>query len=284
MLKKSNLNQKLRHEIDHNLLDQHPHDRPSRTMIKKYHIKTEHVGNHVVYTWSYQEKCDDCGIFYLHGGAYVHGLSKMHFRLFQSLIHQTGATMVVPDYPLVPHASVEDIYPFLKESYRVSMHPFKHVVIMGDSAGGGLALGLAQQLKRDGIDHVQVMLLSPWLDVSMDNITIDAIQPLDPILNRETLRIVGNMYARGRNLKDPLLSPLYGNLKGIEAISVWIGTRDILYADAIALAEKAKEESVVIDMNVYEDMLHTWMFFGLKESRKAINEMATTIKKIKNNR
>ncbi len=284
ILRKSRLNQKLREEIDQNTLDQHPRDVPSQALIKKYHIKTEYVTKHIVYTWSIQEKPGKIGIFYLHGGAYVHGLSKMHFRLFQSLIKQTGCTLIVPDYPLVPHASADEIYSFLIECYDNYMDQFEHVIIMGDSAGGGLALGLAQQLNQDGYRNHHLMLLSPWLDVTMENKEIDLIQPLDPILNRETLKIVGKMYARERHLKDSMISPLYGSLKGIDSISVWIGTKDILYADALALEALGKKESVSIDMRIYHDMLHTWMFFGLKESSQAIKEMAEHIQQIQQNR
>lgn len=282
ILKKSNLNQKLGQEIDQNTLDMHPKDQPSRAMIKKYHIKTESITNHLVYTWSYQKNPNRLGVFYLHGGAYVHGLTKMHFRLFQSLINQTECTLVVPDYPLVPHASADDIYAFLRESYDVYMDSFDHVIIMGDSAGGGLALGLAQQLIKDGYDNLHLMLLSPWLDVSMDNPQIDAIQALDPILNKETLKIVGKMYAGERQLDDPMISPLYGSLKGIESIALWIGTQDILYADALSLEALGHQEHVEIDMKVYPEMLHTWMLFGIKESKDAIKEMANHIHEIRN--
>lgn len=273
----SNLNQRLKRELEQNTLDKHPKAVPSRHMIKEYHIKTQTIDNHIVYTLSSSVSKTKIGIFYIHGGAYVHGLSFMHFRLFKSIIKETNATIIVPDYPLVPHASTEDIYEFLKQSYKNTMFNYEHVIIMGDSAGGGLSLGLAQQLVIEGILHHHLMLLSPWLDVSMENDMIDTLQTKDPILNKQALIEVANMYARGRDLKDSMLSPLYGDLKGISSFNLWIGTNDILYADARALSRKCKDNDIKIDMHVYQDMLHTWMFFGLKESNAMINEMTKLI-------
>lgn len=282
MLKQSKLNQKLRQEIDMGLLDEHPKQIPSSHMTKQFHIQTAIIQDRKVYTWSKYPKKSRTVVFYLHGGAYVHGLSNMHFRLIKSLIKATGCTVVVPDYPLVPHASAEEIYGFLHECYdKVVHHQFDRIILMGDSAGGGLALGFAQQRILNGdLDQKHLMLLSPWLDVSMDDPLIETIQKKDPILNQETLRLVGKMVAGDHLTKDAIISPLYGSLNGIRSIAVWIGSSDLLYADAIALKKKANEEHVELDMHVYQDMLHTWMFFGLRESLKSIREMVNHIQAI----
>lgn len=281
ILKKSNLNQRLRLEINQNRLDQHPKEKPSLHMIKKYHIETSAVSGQLIYQWSKHPQRSQNAIFYIHGGAYVHGLSGMHYRFLESLIKQTGFDIILPDYPLVPDAKAEEIYAFLKDSYHEKMSYYQKVIIMGDSAGGGLALGLAQQLTNEGYRHkYHLMLLSPWLDVSMELPDIHVIQDEDPILNAETLKMVGEMFAKGHSIQDPLISPLYGEFIGIESIALWIGTRDILYADAKALQDKIKHTDIDFKMFVYPQMLHTWMFFGIKESNESVHEMVSYIHKI----
>jgi acetyl esterase/lipase len=123
-------------------------------------------------------------------------------------------------------------------------------------------------------------LLSPWLDVSMENQDIDSIQDRDPILNREALKMIGHMYGQGLKLTDPTISPLYGKLIGIDSIALWIGTNDILYADALALEKRLKDEDIDFKVFKHQDMLHTWMFFGIKESIDAIREMVSYIKSL----
>lgn len=280
VLKRSKLNTKLATEIKTNQLEAHPQKKPSKHMMKKYHIEVKSFFNQSVYYMNQHQDLNQTIIYYLHGGAYVHGLSNMHYRLIKKLMKQTGCMMVVLDYPLVPKASVDDIYQFLETTYLdlVQTYPKSKVILMGDSAGGGLALGLAIQLhKKYKIKDHQLMLLSPWLDISMENPKIKNIEDQDPILNRETLKLVGRMYARDLNIKDERLSPLYGSFDGVQKINLWIGTKDILYVDALKLEEKFKHQKDKLKIHSYEDMLHTWMFFGIPESKQAIDEMIDVI-------
>jgi epsilon-lactone hydrolase len=279
-LKRSKLNTKLAQEIKTNQLEAHPQKKPSKHMMKKYHIEVKSFFNQSVYYMNYHQDLNQTIIYYLHGGAYVHGLSNMHYRLFKKLMKHTGCVMVVPDYPLVPKASVDDIYRFLETAYLdlVKTYPKSKVILMGDSAGGGLALGLSIELyQKYQIKNHELLLLSPWLDVSMENPKILDIQPHDPILNQETLLQVGKMYARELSLKDTRLSPLYGSFEGIKKVDLWTGTNDILCADALKLEEKLKKHQQKLKIHTYEDMLHTWMFFGIPESKQAINEMIDVI-------
>ena len=280
VLKRSKLNTRLAIEIKNNQLEAHPQKKPSKHMMRTYHIETKTFFSRTVYYINLNNDLNQTIIFYMHGGAYVHGLSKMHYALFKKLIKYTQCVLVAPDYPLVPKASVDDIYLFLETSYLdlIKAHPKSKVILMGDSAGGGLALGLAMHLyKKHQIKDHQVMLLSPWLDISMENPRIKEIEDQDPILNLETLQCVGKMYARDLNIKDERLSPIYGSFECIQKIDLWTGTKDILYADALELEEKLKEQKHKLKVYTYDDMLHTWMFFGLPESKQSILEMIKVI-------
>ncbi|TVP86097.1 MAG: alpha/beta hydrolase [Acholeplasmataceae bacterium] len=280
MLKTFKFNQRLTRDLESDRHHARPSKEPSSRMIKTYDISITLIQDRIVYQWNNRHDHDQMTIFYMHGGAYFYGLNKMHFKLFEKLINSTGCSIIVPDYPLVPHASAEEIHAFLEESYceLCKDKNQNRIMLMGDSSGGGLALGLAQQLvQHHQLRAHRIMLLSPWLDVGMNNEMISDIQRHDPVLNRETLRKIGNMYARHLSIQHPKASPLYGSLDGIQRISIWTGTKDILYPDAVSLQEKVKHTSVTCDLHVYEDMLHTWMFFGLPESRQAISDITNHI-------
>jgi acetyl esterase/lipase len=283
VLKKTKMNQQLKREIELGLLDQHPNRKPSKYMMKKYQIQVDSILDKNVYTWNNNSSSFDTVLFYIHGGAYVHGFGNIHFRFFKSLIKKTKCTIVTPDYPLVPKANAEEIYTFLKESYfhMKDTHRQKNVILMGDSAGGGLALGLAQQLYKEGYKHeFNLILVSPWLDVSMKDELIDQIETEDPILNKAVLRSIGKMFCFNKDVTDPLISPLYGSLEGIDSIAIWTGTRDILYADAVRLEKSAIKQEKKIKMYIYKDMLHTWIFFGVPESKQAVDEISHYVKSI----
>ncbi|MDY0294967.1 MAG: alpha/beta hydrolase [Acholeplasmataceae bacterium] len=276
-------NQRLAEKIASDDFGIETHTKPSPKMVKKYDIKTIETEGRKTYIWNLKDLKKQPIIFYLHGGAFVGGQISLHFHFFKELINQTDCVMIVPDYPLVPHAHVDDIYNYLDECYKSvsDLCENQHMIFMGDSAGGGLAVGLAQRLyEKYGLKKQQLMLLSPWLDVSMSHPKINEIQKEDPILNHETLKKIGRMYTGKHDIDNPLVRPLLGTFDGIDYISVWTGTRDILYADALQLAEILSITSVKFDMHIYQDMLHTWMFFGIKESKQAINEMAQKINHI----
>lgn len=273
-------NQRLAEKIAADDFGVESHSKPSQKMVKKYDIKTIETQGRKTYIWNLDDVKKQQVLFYLHGGAFVSGQISLHFHFFKELIEKTGCAIIVPDYPLVPHAHVDDIYNYLDECYKDVMNLCENqrLIFMGDSAGGGLALGLAQRLsdKYDLKGH-HLLLLSPWLDIRMTHPKIKQIQEEDPILNYETLKKIGMMYAGKYSLEDPLVIPLFGKFDGIDHISIWSGTRDILYADALQLEDILAHSTVKLDMHIYQDMLHTWMFFGIKESIKTMNEIVETM-------
>ncbi len=103
---------------------------------------------------------------------------------------------------------------------------------MGDSAGGGLALALAQKLKKDGMTQPQqIILLSPWLDVTMTNPEFKDREAGDPMLDIEGSQMAGKAYAGRLNTKNYLVSPMYGDLTGLAKISLFTSGKDMLIAD-----------------------------------------------------
>ncbi|MGU3360281.1 alpha/beta hydrolase fold domain-containing protein [Methylobacterium sp. M6A4_1b] len=212
-------------------------------------------------------------VIYLHGGAYTSPITRIHWRFVARLVAATGLTVTVPLYPLTPEHACADICAFAAAVYRACAQadPAAPIALMGDSAGGGLALSLAMQL-RDGAGQTGpagLVLISPWLDVTTSDPSQARIEPLDVMLMRPGLRTLGRWYAGDRDPADERVSPLFGTLRGLPPIELFCGTHDILVADARRLAARARAEEAPLAYHEEPGLMHVYPLLGLPESRRA---------------
>jgi acetyl esterase/lipase len=256
---------------------------PPKFIHEKFKLRTEIISGHNVYTISPKQNNSDKYILYLHGGAYVNKFVKQHWGFTGAIIKNTGATIIMPDYPLAPKYTFTDTIKMVEKVYSKlrSNIDSKEIIFMGDSAGAGLALALAQKLKTENIEQAsKIILLSPWLDVSMTNPDTKAIEQKDIMLKIDSLKRAGKLYADNSDIDNYLISPLNGSVKGLEEISIFIGTHDLLYPDCIKLKTKLKEVNTVFNFFEYPKMFHDWMLLtGLEESKSALQQIVAIIKK-----
>lgn len=202
-------------------------------------------------------------ILYIHGGSYVGELEKYHWNFFKDIINDTKATIIVPDYPLAPEHTYLEVFKIMEPLYKKITDKIKEkeFILMGDSAGAGLALALYQRngkMKRKLPD--KTILISPWLDVRMDNPEIDKIK--DPVLNKPLLKLSGKKYAGKNGLKSYLVNPVLGPTDKLRNIYILSGTKDMLNPDAKKFALANKEKVKFVE---YEDAIHN---FVLMKHRK----------------
>ncbi|MGU3646526.1 alpha/beta hydrolase fold domain-containing protein [Microbacterium sp. C23T] len=187
-------------------------------------------------------------MLYFHGGAYVEEITATHWLFIEQLVHRTGARVIVPIYPLAPLSTAARTVPRLVDLFALLADAggSRGLVVMGDSAGGGLALAVAQQL-RDRHFRLpdRLILISPWLDVEMSHARAREIEPRDPMLAIPGLRDAGMAYAGELQHTDPLVSPLYGDLEGLPPVMCFTGTADLLNPDAVRLAEKLNDPAMI---------------------------------------
>jgi acetyl esterase/lipase len=148
----------------------------------------------------------------------------------------------VPIYPLAstPQGRANRVIPELAEliSSRIRRHGAENVSVYGDSSGGGMALAVTQLLvSRADPTPSRMVLISPWLDVTMSNPAIDLIG--DPVLRIASLRRAGQLWAGDLALTDPMVSPVYGSLTGLPPTAVYCGNLELLAADVLRLEERA---------------------------------------------
>ena len=252
---------------------------PSRRLHRKHRISKREVNGHLVWTIAPKENSSDKHVIYFHGGAYVNSFASQHWTLMSKLVETLNCTVVAPNYPHAPEHCVTDVFELMLPIYcEVSARAgSSNVTLMGDSSGGGISLALAQRLREDG--HAQpghVVLLSPWLDATLSNPEIGEFDKVDPFLGVEGLKYGGEVYARGVDPKSYMVSPVYGSLKNLAPITLFIGTRDILYPDCRKLRNNAEAEGVKINYREYEGMVHNWMLGPMPEAKRAFKEIIDT--------
>jgi acetyl esterase/lipase len=151
---------------------------------------------------------------------------------------------------------------------------------MGDSAGGGLALALSQLLLKEGISQPgNIILLSPWLDVTLNNPKIAALKKFDPMLNLKLLIEAGKTYAGDTPTSNYLVSPINGPIQGLGKISIFIGTHELFLPDARKFKARAKREKVDINYFEYPKMNHVFPVLPIPEARLAMKQIIDIIKK-----
>lgn len=209
-------------------------------------------------------------LLYLHGGCYVFEIAPSHYRFCARLAKALGATVSIPIYPLAPEHGALAIQAKLAAVIE-AIGPFD--AWLGDSAGAGLALALAQTTSAPP----PLALLSPWLDIGLEDPALAALDERDPWLSRIGLRECGRLYAGELDSKDPRVSPLYGSLENIPRISMFIGTRDIFLADARKLRDRAPEKIALFE---YPEMVHDFMLIrGLPEARHAWRDIVESLER-----
>lgn len=226
-------------------------------------IKTEQFmsRNIFIITPRKQEK-SKINILYFHGGSYVAEATKQHWKFIKKLVNDTGATVIFPDYPLTPKYDYNDVFNMVVPLYQEIIHQMdaKNLILMGDSAGGGLALALAEKVGEESLPMpMRTILISPWLDVRLTNPAINEVQKRDKQLNKETLKLAGMMYAGEEGMDSYLVNPIEGDVSKLKNIIILTGTNDILNPDVQRLKENAEKVGGQIEVKEYEQAGHIWM-------------------------
>ncbi|HUC05267.1 MAG TPA: alpha/beta hydrolase, partial [Acidimicrobiales bacterium] len=220
-----------------------------------------------------------CEVMYLHGGSYTFEISPVHYWFLAKLVRESQATVTVVIYPLAPESTAEHTVERVAALAHDLLDLHSTLVIAGDSAGGGLALAVTQQLVAAGATGVErLVLIAPWLDVTMSNPALDPVEDKDLMLSRAELIDAGRMYAGPLDPADPRVSPLNGEMKGLPPITLFAGTHDMLVADARALTHRARLVGVEVDYHEQHGMPHVYPLLPSKEGRAARAVLAQTLR------
>jgi epsilon-lactone hydrolase len=228
---------------------------PPASLPKQCAVEVRDVGQHRIFTVRPRDDAPVRGqMLYLPGGGYVNPPAFLHWWFIARLVKILGLACTVPLYPLAPEHQCDEGIAFALAEYRrlVSEHGAQNVLVMGDSAGGGLALATLQQAETM---PAGLVLNAPWLDASVSDPAQVEIERHEWLLNSFTLRTWGRWWAGPRDLRDPMVSPLFGDLSQLPPTLLFCGSADILVADARRLAAAAPSRVRYIEeaglMHVY---------------------------------
>lgn len=271
----------LRRQLAANKFDRFNCPKPPKTVLQSCDVHEFFVSEKPVFRLKPKEGSKlPRHVLYLHGGAYVQGFTAFHWKFLAHLVKTTGCIITAPDYPLAPEHTYRQAFDMVLALYRQMMNEVGGIILMGDSAGGGFALALAQQAREESLPQPRdIILLSPWLDITLDNPEISALEAEDHFLEKESLQQAGKLYAGDRDPDHYLLSPIYGSMEGLGRISLFIGTREMLLPDARKLKKLVQSKGMDINYYEYPDMFHDWMILDLPESKKARDEISKLIMK-----
>ena len=220
-------------------------------------------------------------ILYCHGGGYSTG-SRLYARtLTTKLAETTSMDVLAFDYRLAP----EHPYPAACEDamkawdYLMLLgYGARDVIVAGDSAGGNLALSLVLKLKEEQrLLPRGLVLLSPWTDLTASGKTQTTRALVDPVLDADYLRKMTENYAAGRELTDPLISPLFGDFEGFPPTYIQVGDNEMLLSDSTMLHKKLIAANVSAKIDVFKGMWHVFQMSPFKTAGEAMEKNAEFI-------
>ena len=222
-------------------------------------------------------------IWYFPGGSYIDPPRGVQWEFLNALAEDTDSMILVPIYPKLPDNDAETAYAALTDVCLPFISDMDHreLIFMGDSAGGGMALSFAMQLRDAGLEVPdKLILICPWLDVTLSNPEIPQYEKKDTILDAEQLRHLGVLWAGELDPADPVVSPLYGDLEGLGRISLLIGTSDLLYPDVMALDSLLSSGGIPHDTYAASGMFHVWpLYIGydIPETQAAYDQIVNMV-------
>jgi acetyl esterase/lipase len=220
-------------------------------------------------------------ILYIHGGAFVCGPAQHHWDTLAYLAECTGRTVWLVDYPKAPEHQIDVISLNIDAVWDHARQQFdpRTITLMGDSVGGTLAIACTQRsIASTGSAAGKLILVSPVVDASFENPLIDVVEPKDPMLSRTGVLSAKRLCAGTRDLKDPMLSPLYGELRNFPDTYLFIAEHDITYPDQLRFVDKLKSSGVRHTLLVGWNMPHIWPLLPfMQEARVALEEIVDVI-------
>jgi monoterpene epsilon-lactone hydrolase len=251
---------------------------PPRGIARRHDVGVDDA-NGVRAVWLDRERAARGTIVHLHGGSYISGPVKEHWDWLSRLAQATGTAAVMVDYPLTPEHSYPEALDRTLAFAETLAGPW---VLAGDSAGGGLAVGAAYRI-RDGGGRPPgaLVLISPWLDVTMSNPEARGNEDVDPMLSLIGLARGAQPYAGDHDPRDPHISPLFGDPSGLPPMLVHVGTRELFLWDNRLWAERCRAAGVECELVECEGGFHNYPIAValVPEARDALRRQAAFVKR-----
>ena len=229
------------------------------------------VNHRNVVTFKPGDHAENKHVFYLHGGGYSMEANSGAWWMVLQMVKKYSFKLSFIDYPLTPEHTYKEAHEMVYQAYAtlVEKHPKDDFYFLGDSAGGGFCLSFAQSLRNKRFTKmpVKIVLLSPWVDISNSNPEIEKLEKKDLLLDPKELLMCSQWFAGDLDLKDPIVSPLFGTMEDLNSVGIFVGTHEILLPDCRELKKKIEASNTTLLYKEYEAMQHDWMIFPIRERK-----------------
>ncbi len=216
-------------------------------------------------------------ILLVHGGAFVSGPNELHWNVVKLIAAKTGQTVWLCNYPKAPENQITAISKNIDLMFVRALKEYSanEITLLGDSVGGTLITALIQRLIQTKLElPTKVILVCPVLDASMSNPNIEEVDLRDPMLSKAGVLSAKKMCAGEMDLKDEMLSPLYGSFFGFPKTTMFLAENDITYPDQQLAVKKMEAEGAKVEVILGKDMPHIWPFLPvMSEARMALDQL-----------
>jgi monoterpene epsilon-lactone hydrolase len=216
-------------------------------------------------------------LFYIHGGGFTAGSAAAYRGLSSHLSAATGCRVLAVDYRWAPEepfpAALDDCEAGYRWLVTANDTASRNVVLVGDSAGGNLVAAMLLALKQRGNALPAAgVCLSPIFDLALTGNSVTTRAARDPMILASSLQKCSTAYRGNSDPRNPLMSPLYGDLSGLPPLLLQCGSEEMLRDDSVRLAAKAKAAGVDVTFEEWNEMIHVWHLFAdrLTDGRKAL--------------
>jgi acetyl esterase/lipase len=220
-------------------------------------------------------------ILYFHGGGYVYGSTDTHRAFINRIAKKTKKTIISVDYRLAPEhpfpAATDDAFMVYNWLIQSENYKSNQIILMGDSAGGTLCTSILLKLKAANSPMPKTsVLISPWVQPYAEGHSINFNDEYD-IGGQPFLLDCADRYLDKKNKENPLVTPIFGDLKGFPPMLIQVGTCEVLLTQVQNFVTKAKAEGIDITYTEYEDMFHTFLISNpnVPQSEVALDEIGT---------
>jgi len=224
-------------------------------------------------------------VLYFHGGGFVLPMFDVHWSLVAALVDRTGASVTVPLYPVAPESARQAQAALADEACARLLEDWaaSDITLAGDSAGGHMALALALRLICNGGEKPgRLVLFAPWLDVTMADEAMRAIEPHDIMLKVDALRALGAIWAGDADPANPECSPLYWTgreLAQLPPTQIYVGRHDLFVIDSRTFASRMSTAGAPVQLFEYEGAPHVFMaLLPTRESRDCMAKVSAFLK------
>ncbi len=226
----------------------------------------------------------DRHVLYLHGGGYRVGSAVTYRHFTWRMADAARARVLIIDYRLAPEHPFPAALDDALAAYRwLLANGAREIVVMGDSAGGGLSLALLMRLRDAGLPLPQAAVaLSPWTDLALSGPSLTENAARDPMINAGDMPQAAADYLAGADPRDPYASPLYGDTAGLPPVLVQVGSDEVLRDDAVRMADKLCAANPRSELQIWPLMPHVFQAYApvMPEARRAIAEIAAFLQRV----